>query len=551
MSIQGLRGRLLYSAIALLLLAGLLISACRPAATPTPAPTPTPGALASPTPTPIPKPSGELRFAVSTLYNEIFHPLRASMTNNLYQRMMYDSLIGSDDEGNLSAEESIAYKWEEAADHMSWTFYIRQGIVFHNGDALTPEDVKFTFEQDIAPENISSWQPEFKARIDRVAVAPPDKVVVYLKKPWPTILYYLSPRMGSEALILPKNYLQKVGEPTFLRNPVGSGPYKLLDHVDGSYIRFEAVDYPHWRTGVPKFKYVTYLLVKEEGTRLAMLKTGEVDIIEVSRAKAPEAESAGFRLHGVKGGLFVDLIYLRQFKADTPLSKLQVRQALAYAIDKEKILQTLLKGKGSLVGLGDPWFTWGLSYKPFDSYPFNPTKAKELLAEAGYPKGFDLYVYSFVSTLPEQAEIMETLAAYWDAIGLKTHILKMDYASFRPIWANTKEPPGPAVHVFSWPNRPMEIWRTMVGSKQMFSQTADPEADRLIDQFEAQASLDAYIQASRTLADYAYKNLFAYGLFEVDTLYGANDKVPADWKLGMDVYEPNLEYIYRTKWAYK
>ena len=138
---------------------------------------------------------------------------------------------------------------------------------------------------------------------------------------------------------------------------------------------------------------------------------------------------------------------IRIYEPNNPLSKKKVRQALVYAIDKAAIVEHILMGQGEVIGHHFPMTKWSIAYKPYPLTPYDPKRAKQLLAEAGYPDGFTIYLYSYITTLPEAKLVNEAIAGYWKAIGLKPIILEMEYGAFMPIWAKKKDPPGPAVNL--------------------------------------------------------------------------------------------------------
>jgi len=114
-------------------------------------------------------------------------------------------------------------------------------------------------------------------------VKDPYTLIVYCKQPSPFLPYLLSDVGGQEGLIVPKDVYEKLGEEKFIKQPIGSGPYKFHSHVLGSYLKLEAMGKPHWRDGMPRYKTVTFRIIPEESTRIAMLETGEVNIADISR----------------------------------------------------------------------------------------------------------------------------------------------------------------------------------------------------------------------------------------------------------------------------
>jgi peptide/nickel transport system substrate-binding protein len=501
------------------------------------------------------QPAGELRIALPTLYEETLHPYRCANMASLYMEQTYDYIIGSDDEGNLVPTRSIVNKWEVSADNLVWTFYIRPGVRFQNGDPLTPEDIKFSIQQVWAEKSLAPYREDYKLHIDSIQVEHPDKVVIRLKTPWPTMLYKMSDRTSSEGHVLPQKYYDKVGE-DFLKHPIGTGPYKFMEQVVGSHMKFEAVDFPHWLVGVPKYKYITYKLVPEEGTRVAMLQRGEVDLIKVGINKALELRADGFPVHEKKGTKSVEIwvIGVNEKFPKNPMNKLEVRQALAYGINKQEIVDTIMKGLAEVKGTFYAMTQYGIAYpgraeaqRRWPAFPYDPNKAKKLLAEAGYPNGFDLWFYSFESDLPEQKMITEAIASYWERIGVKVHILEMDYASFRPVWANRAAAAGlPAVFIFPIPARPVADIR-IFHHTGMFSQIWDKKGEDLIEKdLEGQKTMEGYREALQRFFDHSYNQVYNIGLFDAPEIYVTNKNITR-WDMGKKVFRINLQNLYWQK----
>ena len=198
----------------------------------------------------------------------------------------------------------------------------------------------------------------------------------------------------------------------------------------GSQLQLEAVE-QHWRFGVPKFKTVTFLLVPEESTRMAQLRTGEADVIAVSREKVPEVKAAGFNVFSKLNDQVI-AVYMQQQWDPVPIADKRVRQALNLAIDKEAIIKFVFAGQGvpaAMYPIGSYGVAGGAdaTLKP---YPYDPQKARQLLAEAGHPNGFETKIYSYVTgDLPELPRLAEAVADYLGKVGVKAKITTMDRAA--------------------------------------------------------------------------------------------------------------------------
>lgn len=488
-------------------------------------------------------PTGELKIGVNTLYTETFHPYRALPARKFYLDTMYDYLVGLDDKMNLDPNSGVAFKWEEAPDHLSWTYYIRDGVKFHDGTPLTLEDVKFSLETILDEKNVIG-PPNFKPYLNRVEVVPPNKVVVHLKMPWIFMPYMVSPVSEGQCVILPKKYIEEKGVPYFENHPIGTGPYKFQEKREGDYIKLVAQD-SHWRVGTPKYKYLTFKLMPEEGTRDAALRAGEVDVIQTSIARAAKLDADGFPIREKTGHADINLIFLRTYEQNNPISKKEVRQALVYAIDKAAIVKHVLLNRGRPIGHASYMFTTSLSYKEYPVTPYDPTKAKQLLAQAGYPNGFTMYLYSFDTGLSEQKLINETIAGYWKAVGMDVKILEMDYAAYRPVWLKQKDPAGPAAHTFVWPCKVAGSWAPLFGADTktfQFSQVQDAELEKFIKEADNAVTVKANIEAERKSEEQILANFYTSGIAGIGLLFATKKDVPV-WDLGKAAYSFNFEYV--------
>ena len=382
-------------------------------------------------------PTGEVKTAAAMFGTQIPIPRLELGHGNDWMLLLYDHLVGCTPEGKLSADLGLAYNWEMSPDGLSWTFYLRKGIKFHDGVELTAKDVKFSIEQLMLPDARPASAGVFRQTIKNMEVKDPYTLVIQCKKPFLFLPPFLSDLEGGDSLIIPKDYYERVGQEQFIKRPIGSGPYKFHSQMIGSFIKLEATE-KHWRDGVPRFKYMTYLIIPEESTQIAMLKVGDVDIIRVSRDKVKEVMDAGLKVV-LKRAQSVLCFYPFMQWTSPVFSDIRFRKALNLAIDKEAIMKHLLGGMVTPVATvpgtsamtcgGDP------SLKP---YPYDPEEAKRLIKEAGY-EGYEFIMpSSHRPECPELQLIIETVAGYWQKIGLKPKIFMTEFPAWRERWRTQK-----------------------------------------------------------------------------------------------------------------
>jgi peptide/nickel transport system substrate-binding protein len=322
----------------------------------------------------------------------------------------------------LETLPAVAKSWKIAHDWSYIDFDLNQGIKFHNGDPLTAEDVKFSFETHMRPELKNVLQVTYSARIKNIEVLGPYKVRFNLKMPAPDLIK----RFWWNGAIMPKKYREKVGDAGFADKPVGSGPFKWVDYKQDQYFTMEAVPNHHRKT--PEFKTLKIVYVPDHATRLAMLQAGEADIIQLIGPHIPQIKAdPKFKLFQIKHIIGQTLAYCDIMFPDekSPFQDIRVREAASLAIDRKGICDKVLFGGAEPYGEVISPYTmgWDSTVKP-DSY--DPEKAKKLLAQAGYPNGFS----TSISTTPPSKYWVEAIAANMADVGIKAEIKIWEGAAF-------------------------------------------------------------------------------------------------------------------------
>ena len=333
----------------------------------------------------------DLTIALSSFSTETLDPALGGHIVKYYLSMMFDYLVGTTLDGQPSKDGGIATRWENSPDYKRWTFYLRKGVKFHNGDDVTSEDVKFSIQRAIGPRSTTGYAGPLRTLIQSIETPAPDRVVIVTKESTLIIPTYLSRSLSTEGMVLPKKYIEQVGDDVFARKPVGSGPYKFVEQVTGSHIKLTSVD-NHWRIGTPKYKNMIFKLVPEETTRLALLRRGDVDIADVSRERVKELEKESFPVHFRREESILSMWWILGPEGlPAPMKDKRVREAMNLAIDRAEVAQSVFAGKAepAAVPLGLSWSFKDIGFKvtPEMVYPYDPARAKKLLAEAGFPKG--------------------------------------------------------------------------------------------------------------------------------------------------------------------
>jgi peptide/nickel transport system substrate-binding protein len=328
--------------------------------------------------------------------------------------------------GNATAP-SLAESWSVSKDGLVYEFVLRKGARFHNGDPVTGEDVKFSFERYRGTANKT-----LKDRVAAVEVPDPGRVRFRMKQPWPDFLTFYASASGA-GWIVPKKYVEKVGDEGFKKAPMGAGPYKFVSFNPGVELVMEAFD-QYWRK-TPSVKRLVFRVITDESTRLAALKRGEVDIVYSVRGELAEElqRTPGLTLKpAVIQGTFW-LYFPDQWDTKSPWHDRRVRQAASLAMDRPTINQALTLGYSKLTGNIIP--------SSFDFYwqapapVYNAARAKQLLAEAGYPNGFDAGEYSCDSAY---SNLAEAITNNLQAVGIRTRLRPLERAAFFAAYAEKK-----------------------------------------------------------------------------------------------------------------
>ena len=364
------------------------------------------------------KPEGELRWALYVTLSPVwFDPgeVVGQLTPFWILYALHDAMVKAMP-GNLMTP-SLAESWTVSADQKVYEFKLREGLKFHNGDPFTAEDVKFSFQR--------SKGKTLRDRVREVQAVGPYRVRFHLHEPWPDFMAFYGTIVSGAGWIVPKNYVEQVGDEGFKKHPIGLGPYKFVSHTPGVELVMEAFE-GYWRK-VPSVKRLVFKSVLESTTRVAMLKRGEVDIaylIEVPQAQEIKRDpNLRIAFSGGIGIFFLD--YLDQWDAKSPWHDRRVRKAASLAIDRKALSEAETLGASKPAGnFVPPTFEFAL---PIEPDPYDPAKARQLLAEAGYPNGFDGGEFH---QLPPYFTLGEAIVNYFGAVGIRMKMRPMERAAY-------------------------------------------------------------------------------------------------------------------------
>ena len=386
---------------------GAVAAACTPAATPQ-----APIATAR-----TPRRGGTLRYGAGADIVSLDPTNIGDAVSANSSRMIYEGLTTQNPE--LDYIPQLAASWE--AKDTSWTFKLRQGVKFHDGSAFNASSVKFVFDRILGPEQ-TLRKGMWTLLVDRVEVV--DEYTIrfitkYVDPFFPTRL-----DGGSSAAIFSAEAFKKYGK-DLAKNPVGTGPFKFVEWIKDDHLTVERFD-GYWG-GVPYLDRVTVRPLPEAETRVIALESGDIQLaIRLNAEQIPRVEGNP-NLKVIKN-VTTRHFYMGLANLKKPYSDLRVRQALNHAIDKESLVKNVYSGlaqvQGGLLPRGTPGFVEVPGFK------YDPAKAKQLLAEAGYPNGFNASFVSPRGVYLKDFELVQALQQQWKAVGVNITLEIVENAKY-------------------------------------------------------------------------------------------------------------------------
>lgn len=467
------------------------------------------------------------------------------LSSNIMYYHLYDPLVkrGAD----LSFGPGLAESWENV-DDTTWRFKLREGVTFHNGNAFTAEDVVFTVNK--ARESI---RPDLAANIAEITAV--DDLTVEIKTPAP---YAVLPNDLAELLILDSEYTEATGDEQMDLKPMGTGPYKLEEWIKEEKLVLSAFD-DYW-AGEPTIDQVTFRPITNPATRTAALLTGEVDVIQdlavrdVDRVRSEE----GFEV--ITRPSLLNVVLAMDTRAESPtiegpnpMTDQRVREAIARAIDVDAINKIVMNGLATpsdqYVPSSHIGYVEGMNFR--EMYPHDIEKAKELLAEAGYPDGFTMTLDATNNRYVNDAQIAQALASMLAKIGVTLELNIMPKSNF---WGYIRVPTENSSFIMSGWDVPAGDAGSMYGAlfytrdkKEGYGQVnrgsySNPEVDALVDQADATPSVEERDRLLQEATKILMADIPMIPVHYEQDIYAARDGVTLEprvdkfiWAFDMDV----------------
>jgi len=390
----------------------------------------------------------------------------------------------------------------------TWELKLRTGVKFHNGEPFNAEAVKFTIDRVLDPATKSVTRGNF-TWIKEVKIINDSTVQIITEKPFPAAAEFLT-----LAYIVPPKYVKAVGDEEFSRKPVGTGPYKFVEWKKAEHLIVEANE-GYWKDspkGMPKIKTIVFRTIPETTTQIAELLSGGVDII---RNVPPDQidvikNSPNARISATKILRVNSLLLDSAGRASkTPLMDQKVREAIACGINVDEMLKNILGGyaERTATGVNPLHFGFDGSIKP---YPYDPERAKKLLAEAGYPNGFEITLNTYSGTITSMDQMADAVTGYLAKIGIK---LKRRHIEDVGTWTSSgKEGKLEGIQYYSWGSNSIfdadAILYALTYSKEPLSYTKDATLDQYLDegrtQIDPKKRQEAYAKAQKLIHEKFY-----------------------------------------------
>jgi peptide/nickel transport system substrate-binding protein len=448
---------------------------------------------------------------------------------------VFDYLVMRDWENDGEYVPHIATNWEQIDDE-TWEFDLRDDVTFHNGDQLTAEDVKFTFERVANDSSLKSYGHYNK--IDHVEVVDDYKIKIVTDGPDPMLLSRISRQASG---ILPKDYVEENGMDHFMENPIGSGPLKYESWSrDSEVVLVPNEDY--FGEKVTDWDKVVFKAITENSTRVSELLTGGLDIA----ANVPSSDWE--RLSGEDGIELVNgdsnrtyLLFLRT-EEGTPLADENVRKAIDYAIDDQALVEQLLGGAGTPTLTRVNPGNFGFNEELYNDYRYDVDKAKQLLEEAGYSDGLTLEFMGPQGRYLQDREVLQLIAGMLAEVGITVNTNILEYSVFSDNRATADFEDGYLIALgASFFDAGQSLAYYSPETTSHIYGYENEEINELLLEAESVMDEDIRNENYKRVQEIAAEELPFIVLFQLDQFFGVNDSIEFNTRLDEVVYVPELQ----------
>lgn len=429
---------------------------------------------------------------------------------------MFNYLIKNDAEEGFVPD--LAESWENI-DEKTWSFKLNEGVLFHNGDELTAEDVKFTLERVANDSSLLEYGAY--RQIEEVEVLNDYEFIIHTYEAEPALLNRLS-RIGSG--ILPKNYIETEGWEVFLEDPVGSGPYQFSEWQKDSQLTLNKFE--DYFGEEQNWNQVVFRSIPENSTRVSELLTGGIDLAvnippdDIERIEGTE----GVTVNSAPSQRV--MLFALRTQGDYPTADPLVREAIELAIDKEAIIDSVLGGHAVPTRTRVTPGNFGANEELYDTQIYDPERARELLAEAGYPDGVDIQLSAPSGRYLKDRESVELMAAMLQEVGINANLEFLEWSSFSTQYSNKE---FEDVFFIAYGNSMFDasqaLQRLELELAEGETDYDNPEVDELLKTAMNNMDIEEREQQYQTAQEIISEDRPLIPLFQVEAIYGVNDNI--------------------------
>ena len=475
-----------------------------------------------------PGPEGTLTMAITTFPNSVLPASAADIMAGNVMRQIFESLVWINDEGEVAP--ALAETWDTSEDGTEYTFHLRQGVTFHNGEPFTADSVLASWKRVTGGDFPYGYE---WARVESVEKIDDYTVKMTTSEPDALLLRIMAAFWG----FVPPKYYQEVGEEGLAEKPVGTGPFMFVEWVEGDHIILEA-NPNYWGEGLPKVQTVIFRPIPESATRVAAIQTGEVDVVQ--RLTSGEAESLlGAPNVKILQHPTTHIFYIAFNNLTTgvgqPTENPLVRQAMNYAVDVDAIIDALFDGYGQpasgLVASGE------MAHGIVEPFGYDPDRAKELLSEAGYPDGFTIGFACPAGAYAFFEQVCEAIQGYLSEVGIDAELEVMESGQY---WSLEAEKELPPMFGDGWSSPLGEayarLFGTLGGWDASYSSWSDPKIDELLRDISQAVNSDEREKLYEDLQIYMHENPPFIYLYQPVTFEATNTRVQNYFSRNSDEY---------------
>jgi peptide/nickel transport system substrate-binding protein len=426
-----------------------------------------------------------------------------------------DTLLRWEKPGQLGP--ALATSWKNI-DALTWELTLRKGVKFHNGEPFDASVVKFSYDTMLDP-NLKSPSRTNHTFVKNVEIVDDFTVRIITREPFP-----ITPNQLTFLHMLPPKYVTSVGLDGYRRKPIGTGPYRLVEHVPDTRVVLERVD-GHW-LGPQPIKTIVYRPIKEDATRVGALLAGEVDLaLDIPPELIPTVTASRRAKVKTVSSTRVFIMGMSNLDPSLPTAKVPVRDAINHAIDRASLSKTLFAGTSPPAAWMNPdTFGANPALKPI---AHDPQRAKRLLAQAGYPNGFDVVLDSPDGRYLKDRELSEAMAGQLPQVGIRTTVKLQEWGLHtRRIFSHQTSP----LFLFGWADSkgdPESHNRFVLKTGGSWSQFTDPKLDGLINRIDTEMDRDKRQTLIHDLQDYQRETFPVAYILQMGSIHATSGKL--DW----------------------